>query len=411
MLTAPPPGQRLHPGRRLDARASQRLGARRRWPTWSRYRHRADRLDTLLDVLVRPATDGGRGQGPHLAGGAGARLEQRATRRRLRPARLSPTRTWFSKKTTPEPNPTCPPRPPRRLDLGPSHDTEHEHAAGQAHLVTDDRPTLGNRAMTFHDPDGNPINCSPETHTRTSSNPPPPRSIPVSTATAQTTPTAGAERADRKHASPHVRQALRKPTSAPFDARKPTCPRPSPATTPTTTTAGALVPVPPVNHGQDRAAADDQGTNPIIATRRQAALLDGPPRIRHRGRRSGKAYLTPQPGWPATPSDRLTFGNQSDWSRNVRAARRMHHPDRRATSIKPTLPQFINRADAGPALRTAFNPPSAPCPDPPASNSSYDCKKPSPPTQAMREKLTMHHISSGPGARVNTHEVYRGPRV
>jgi len=51
----------------------------------------------------------------------------------------------------------------------------------------------------------------------------------------------------------------------------------------------------------------------------------------------------------------LTFGNQSDWSKNVRAAGgcsiRVDGQDYAATE-----PQLVGRADAGPLLRSAFGP-------------------------------------------------------
>ena len=51
----------------------------------------------------------------------------------------------------------------------------------------------------------------------------------------------------------------------------------------------------------------------------------------------------------------LTFGNQSDWSKNVRAAGgcsiRVDGQDYTATD-----PEFVDRAGAGPLLRSAFGP-------------------------------------------------------
>jgi len=51
----------------------------------------------------------------------------------------------------------------------------------------------------------------------------------------------------------------------------------------------------------------------------------------------------------------LTFGNQSDWSRNVRAAGgcsiRVNGRDYRATN-----PQFISREDAGDLINSTFSP-------------------------------------------------------
>jgi deazaflavin-dependent oxidoreductase (nitroreductase family) len=79
--------------------------------------------------------------------------------------------------------------------------------------------------------------------------------------------------------------------------------------------------------------------------------------LRHIGRRSGKPYVTPVSarligGVAIVP---LTFGNQSDWARNVYAAGgcviRLDGLDYVATD-----PEFVSRSQAKPQLRTAFNP-------------------------------------------------------
>ena len=97
--------------------------------------------------------------------------------------------------------------------------------------------------------------------------------------------------------------------------------------------------------------------NPAVAKlagRRFFAMVAA---IHHVGRRSGKSYVTPVnarvTGDIAVVP--LTFGNQSDWVRNVRAARycwirvngNYHHAVR---------PQFVNWADAKPLVRATFNP-------------------------------------------------------
>jgi deazaflavin-dependent oxidoreductase (nitroreductase family) len=96
--------------------------------------------------------------------------------------------------------------------------------------------------------------------------------------------------------------------------------------------------------------------NPAVAKpagRRVVAMVAA---IHHVGRRSGKSYVTPvnarvNGDVAVVP---LTFGNQSDWVRNVRAARycwrrvngNYHHAVR---------PQFVNWADAKPVVRATFN--------------------------------------------------------
>jgi deazaflavin-dependent oxidoreductase (nitroreductase family) len=79
--------------------------------------------------------------------------------------------------------------------------------------------------------------------------------------------------------------------------------------------------------------------------------------IRHTGRRSGRPYMTPA---GARRSGELiviplTFGNQSDWSRNVRAAGgcsiRLNGQD-----YDTTQPEFLSAQQAKPLVRAAFSP-------------------------------------------------------
>ena len=97
--------------------------------------------------------------------------------------------------------------------------------------------------------------------------------------------------------------------------------------------------------------------NPIIvklAGKRHFAMAA---QIRHHGRHSGQAYLTPVTARMAgdTIWIALTFGNQSDWSRNVRAAggcsMRIGGLDYEADT-----PRFVDRDDAGPELKKVFKP-------------------------------------------------------
>jgi deazaflavin-dependent oxidoreductase (nitroreductase family) len=79
--------------------------------------------------------------------------------------------------------------------------------------------------------------------------------------------------------------------------------------------------------------------------------------IRHVGRRSGQQYTTPARARLTgdTFIIPLTFGNVSDWSRNVRAAGgctiRLDGTDYRAVQ-----PEFADRRQAAPVLRAAFTP-------------------------------------------------------
>jgi deazaflavin-dependent oxidoreductase (nitroreductase family) len=79
--------------------------------------------------------------------------------------------------------------------------------------------------------------------------------------------------------------------------------------------------------------------------------------IRHVGRRSGREYVTPIGARLAgdTFVIPLTFGNTSDWSRNVRAAGggviRLNGTDYRAAQ-----PELADRHQATSVIRAAFNP-------------------------------------------------------
>jgi deazaflavin-dependent oxidoreductase (nitroreductase family) len=97
--------------------------------------------------------------------------------------------------------------------------------------------------------------------------------------------------------------------------------------------------------------------NPVmrkLAGRRHVMMAA---QIRHVGRRSGRAYVTPA-GARLTGDTfviPLTFGNTSDWSRNVRAAGgceiRLDGTDYRAVQ-----PEFADRDQAAPVVRAAFGP-------------------------------------------------------
>ena len=97
--------------------------------------------------------------------------------------------------------------------------------------------------------------------------------------------------------------------------------------------------------------------NPIIlrlAGRRHFRMAA---QIRHVGRRSGRTYTTPVSA--RRTGDlvmiALTFGNQSDWVRNVRSAGggsiRID-----GTDIDVTQPRIASRQDARPLIHVAFSP-------------------------------------------------------
>src|SRR5215475_963875 len=79
--------------------------------------------------------------------------------------------------------------------------------------------------------------------------------------------------------------------------------------------------------------------------------------IRHVGRKSGRAYVTP--AGARVSGDvaliPLTFGNQSDWSKNVRAAGGCSiRVDGRDYDV--TQPELLSVADVQPLVRSMFSP-------------------------------------------------------
>lgn len=97
--------------------------------------------------------------------------------------------------------------------------------------------------------------------------------------------------------------------------------------------------------------------NPLIGRMAGRRHFPMAARLGHAGRRSGRPYVTSvgarvRGDLAVIP---LTFGNQSDWSRNVRAAGgcsiRVNGQDYRATE-----PEFLDRSAAGPLLAAAFSP-------------------------------------------------------
>jgi deazaflavin-dependent oxidoreductase (nitroreductase family) len=97
--------------------------------------------------------------------------------------------------------------------------------------------------------------------------------------------------------------------------------------------------------------------NPVIvklAGRRHFHLAA---QIRHTGRRSGRTYTTPVSARRSGDMVviALTFGNQSDWSRNVRSAGggtvRIDGED-----YDVTQPEVMSRQEAKPLVQAAFSP-------------------------------------------------------
>ncbi len=125
----------------------------------------------------------------------------------------------------------------------------------------------------------------------------------------------------------------------------------------TTSPPAALRPVPPSRFVRAAMRPMTRVLNPLmgkLAGRRHAAMAA---ELRHVGRTSGRAYVTSVGAHVSGDIAviPLTFGNQSDWSKNVRAAGgcsiRVGGQDYAATE-----PVFVDRADARPLVRRMFGP-------------------------------------------------------
>lgn len=97
--------------------------------------------------------------------------------------------------------------------------------------------------------------------------------------------------------------------------------------------------------------------NPVIARFAGRHHFAMAAELHHRGRRSGREYVTPVGARLVDDTFwiPLTFGNQSDWSRNVRA---LGHCTIRADGHEylADTPELVNRSDISHTLAPAFNP-------------------------------------------------------
>jgi deazaflavin-dependent oxidoreductase (nitroreductase family) len=97
--------------------------------------------------------------------------------------------------------------------------------------------------------------------------------------------------------------------------------------------------------------------NPLIVKLAGRRHFHMAAQIQHVGRRSGRTYTTPVSARRSGDMVviALTFGNQSDWSRNVRSAGggtiRIDGED-----YDVTQPQVMSRQEARPLVRAAFSP-------------------------------------------------------
>jgi deazaflavin-dependent oxidoreductase (nitroreductase family) len=96
--------------------------------------------------------------------------------------------------------------------------------------------------------------------------------------------------------------------------------------------------------------------NPLVGTLAGRRFVPLVARVHHVGRRSGKPYMTPTGAHVVgnTIVIPLSFGNQSDWTRNVRAAGqcviRLG-----GKSYHATQPQFVDAVHAKPIVSQSFN--------------------------------------------------------
>jgi len=122
-------------------------------------------------------------------------------------------------------------------------------------------------------------------------------------------------------------------------------------------TAGAIEPVRPALLVRVVIRPMTRLFNPVILKRAGRKGFQTAAQVRHTGRRSGRPYVTPASA--RLTGDviviPLTFGNQSDWVRNIVAAGRcsirLDDQDYAATE-----PRFLRRDQAGELLRPLFSP-------------------------------------------------------
>jgi deazaflavin-dependent oxidoreductase (nitroreductase family) len=120
---------------------------------------------------------------------------------------------------------------------------------------------------------------------------------------------------------------------------------------------GALAPVAPALVVRVVMRPMTKVLNPLIrkfAGRRHFRMAA---QVHHVGRRSGRPYVTPAAAHihGDTILIPLTFGNQSDWARNVRAAGGCRIV-LNGQGYDVTRPEFIDRGAATPLLRSSFGP-------------------------------------------------------
>jgi deazaflavin-dependent oxidoreductase (nitroreductase family) len=120
---------------------------------------------------------------------------------------------------------------------------------------------------------------------------------------------------------------------------------------------GTLAPVGPSPFVKVAMGPMTRVLNPLVGKLAGRRHFPMAAQISHVGRRSGRDYVTSVGARVSgdVAIIPLTFGNQSDWSKNIRAAggctMRVNGQDYRATE-----PKFLDRESAAPMLASVFSP-------------------------------------------------------
>ena len=124
---------------------------------------------------------------------------------------------------------------------------------------------------------------------------------------------------------------------------------------PTSPTPQAAKPVPPSRFVAIVMGPMTKVLNPVVMKLAGRPRFHMAAQLRHTGRRSGREYVTPVGARRAgdVVLIPLTFGNQSDWSRNVLAAGRCSLR-LEGVDYDATAPALLSPEEAGPEARTAF---------------------------------------------------------
>ena len=131
----------------------------------------------------------------------------------------------------------------------------------------------------------------------------------------------------------------------------------NPTSRPAQASPGVLPPVGPSLLVRTAVRPMTRVLNPLMVKITDRRPMSMAAQVRHVGRRSGRDYVTPAAAKVSgdVAVIPLTFGNQSDWAKNVLAAGgcslKVNGHDYRATD-----PQFLDRRAAGPLVASLFSP-------------------------------------------------------